>query len=196
MNLDYAFHHCECVIRMLRGDENALGDMDISADGFWRSFTAIAFSLPAFLFYWVSFARDQIAGGVQSSMGAMIGAQALIDLFLWLLPLVVLAFVLPPLGLGRNYTGLVIARNWLGAIFMYVLAGLAAIDMFVPATGDDLVALLYLIVLIVTIWMVFRVTNMALDRRIGVTSALVAVEFVVTYALAAWLGTVLGLFAS
>ena len=45
--LDYALHHLTCILRVLRGDVAALGDMDISADGFWRSFEAF----PAALHY-------------------------------------------------------------------------------------------------------------------------------------------------
>ena len=51
--LDYALHHLSCILRILRGDTAALGDMDISADGFWRSFEAFPAALPALFFAWV-----------------------------------------------------------------------------------------------------------------------------------------------
>lgn len=63
INLDYAFHHLESVIGVIAGRPGALERMDISSDGFWRSFSAIIVALPALFFGWVIGAFSRLRFG-------------------------------------------------------------------------------------------------------------------------------------
>ena len=191
--IEYALYHCECVIRIIRGDASAFAKMDISTDGFWRSFQAILVSLPAMFFTWVIFGKDLLAEGVVGGIGSVVTRQAIIDMVLWLLPLVVLALALPPLGLGKNYTGLVIARNWLSVIVAYLVAAISLLYMLAPVAANLLFALLFLILLLASIWMFLRITMAALPENHGIAYAAVAIEVLVVFTLADVLSSLLGL---
>ncbi len=191
--IDYALHHCECALRIVRGDPSALDDMDVSTDGFWRSFQAIIVALPATFFTWVIFGQDLIAEGVVASVFSLVGRQAVIDIILWLLPIIILAIAMPQLGLGKNYTGLIIARNWLSAIVAYLVAAIALLYMVAPEEANGFIALLFLATIMVSIWMFLRVTIAALPQSRGIAYAIVIIEIVVIFTLADLLTGLFGL---
>ncbi|MEO1747618.1 MAG: hypothetical protein AAFR27_03195 [Pseudomonadota bacterium] len=191
--IDYALHHCECALRIVRGDPSALEDMDISTDGFWRSFQAIIVALPATFFTRVIFGQDLISEGVVGSVFSLVGSQAIIDIILWILPIIALAMALPPLGLGKNYTGLIIARNWLSAVVAYIVAAIALVYMLAPVEASSFVALLFLAIIMVSIWMFLRVTIAALPQNRSIAYAIVIVEVIVIFTLADMLTGLFGL---
>ncbi|MEO1379367.1 MAG: hypothetical protein AAFU69_03300 [Pseudomonadota bacterium] len=191
--IDYALHHCECALRIVRGDPSALDDMDVSTDGFWRSFQAIIVALPATFFTWVIFGQDLIAEGVVASVFSLVGRQAVIDIILWLLPIIILAIAMPQLGLGKNNTGLIIARNWLSAIVAYLVAAIALLYMVAPEEANGFIALLFLATIMVSIWMFLRVTIAALPQSRGIAYAIVIIEIVVIFTLADLLTGLFGL---
>ncbi|MEL6202204.1 MAG: hypothetical protein AAFR39_07565 [Pseudomonadota bacterium] len=180
-------------MRIVRGDPSALDDMDVSTDGFWRSFQAIIVALPATFFTWVIFGQDLIAEGVVASVFSLVGRQAVIDIILWLLPIIILAIAMPQLGLGKNYTGLIIARNWLSAIVAYLVAAIALLYMVAPEEANGFIALLFLATIMVSIWMFLRVTIAALPQSRGIAYAIVIIEIVVIFTLADLLTGLFGL---
>lgn len=182
--IDYAFHHCGCVVRLVRGDVSAMSDMDITTDGFWRSFKAIIISIPAMFFTWVIFGQDLITEGVIGDIGDLIVRQAIVDLILWVTPVALLALALPPLGLSQNYIGLIIVRNWLSAIITYLIAGVVLLYMLAPAEAAGLFGMLFLGVLLVSIWMFLRVTLAALPQNHGIAYGAIVVEVIVIFTLA------------
>ncbi|MEM1375990.1 MAG: hypothetical protein AAGG69_01240 [Pseudomonadota bacterium] len=193
--IDYAFHHCECVLRIVRGDASALNDMDISADGFWRSFWAMAFAFPALFFTWVASAQDLMAQGVVGSLASLIVKEVGIELFAWLLPIFAFALLLPRLGLGNSFTPLIIARNWLTAILSYVVAAVLLAETLIPSAGDGALILLFFIVLGVSLWMVTRITIAAFQGHHLAAYSLVAAELLIMLSLVGVLSSWLGLVA-
>lgn len=182
---DYAFHHVGCVIRLLRGDTAALSDMDISADGFWRSFEAIPAALPALIFAWVAEARQIRAAGSLDSVGSLIMRMALLELVFWVLPIAVLALVLRQLKLGHRFSHLIIARNWLAVLTSYIFVTVPLIEMAVSGgKTSDVTLLLTLLAMALTLWFSVRVTRVALSVQPVVAIAFIAVEVFVTYPLA------------
>jgi len=182
---DYAFHHVGCVMRLLRGDTAAFSDMDISADGFWRSFEAIPAALPALIFAWVAEARQIRAEGAYDSVGSLVMRMALLELVFWILPIVILAVVLRQMKLGHRFSHLVIARNWLAVLTSYVFVTVPLIELAVSG-GETSAAtlLLTLVVMGLTLWFSVRVTRAALSVQPAVAVAFVAVEVFLTYPLA------------
>ena len=182
---DYAFHHVGCVMRLLRGDLAALSDMDISADGFWRSFEAIPAALPALIFAWVAKARQLRAEGSLDSVGSLIMRMALLELVFWVLPIIVLALVLRQLKLGHRFSHLIIARNWLAVLTSYIFVSVPLIEMAVNGgETSDATVLLTLAAMALTLWFSVRVTRVALSVQPVVAVAFVAVEVFLTYPLA------------
>ncbi|MFZ2103666.1 MAG: hypothetical protein WAU86_24205 [Oricola sp.] len=192
---DYAFHHIGCVARLLRGDGKALGDMDISADGFWRSFEAIPAALPALVFAWVFEARQIQASGKLDSLSSMIARMAVLEIVFWIAPLVVLAFVLRPLKLGHRFPHLVISRNWLSALLSYVFVAVSLIELvFNAGQTSNTTALLALITMGLMLWFSVTVTRVALNVPQLTAVAFVAVETLVTYPLAVFAYGAAGLY--
>ncbi|MBO6640011.1 MAG: hypothetical protein JJ920_19080 [Roseitalea sp.] len=183
INLDYAFHHVECVAGVMTGRPGAIERMDISADGFWRSFSAIAVALPAMFFVWVMNARANQAEMTTLGIAPLVAGEAVFELIVWLLPVPVFALVLRPLGLGHRFVHLVIARNWANALFSYAIAAL-----YVPylVVADDNGAMMMLggVLMVLILIAAVRLTRAALDSSMALAIAFIAGELIVSATLA------------
>lgn len=177
INLDYAFHHLECVVAIISGRKEALDRMDISADGFWRSFAAIPLSLPAMFFTWVISARQTQTEMPAFSIGALVATEAFVELVLWLLPIVVLALILGRLGFGGRFTHLIIVRNWTAVIVTYVVAAAFLPYLALPVDNGAMI-LVTLILFVVIMLTVIRVTQSALECSTAMAIGLVVAELV------------------
>jgi len=192
---DYAFHHVGCVMRLLRGDTAALSDMDISADGFWRSFEAIPAALPALIFAWVAEARQIRAGGSLDSIGSMVVRMAALEFAFWILPIIVLAVVLRQFKLGHRFSHLIIARNWLAVLTSYIFVAVPLAEMAIGGgETSGATILLTLIAMVLALWFSVRVTRVALAVQPMTAIAFVAVEVFITYPLAVAAYGALGLY--
>ena len=191
IDFDYGFFHIERVWRIIRGDEAALEEMDISSDGFWRSFAAIIWALPALFFAWVFDARDLMIQGVEMTMVRIVIYSAAIEMLLWFLPVFVLAFVLKPIGFSQRYSHLIIARNWLSVPIVYAYVVIMLLGLLL---GDaaPLVFAAFLF-LLGAIWVQIRVTRVSLKSEISLASALVIGEFILLLFIMLYLQSVLGL---
>lgn len=193
--LDYALHHIGCATRILRGEPGALADMDISADGFWRSFEAIPAALPALAFAWTVEARQLRAAGSLETVGSMVARMALLELAFWIAPLIVIAIVLRPLGMANRFSPLVVARNWFSALVAYVYVLVPLVEVFFnDGLTSGATAWLMLFVMGFVLWMSVRLTRVALNTTPAIAVAFVVVETVITYPLAIWSYEVAGLY--
>ncbi|GAB4352524.1 MAG: hypothetical protein Kow0026_10100 [Oricola sp.] len=182
---DYAFHHVGCVVRLLRGDPAAFADMDISADGFWRSFEAIPAALPALIFAWVAEAQQIRAAGSPDSVGSLIVRMAALELAFWILPIIVLAIVLRQLRLGHRFSHLIIARNWLAVLTSYVFVAAPLFELaFSGGATSSASVLITLATMVLALWFSVSVTRAALSVQPAIAIAFVAVEVFITYPLA------------
>ncbi|MEF2072165.1 hypothetical protein [Consotaella aegiceratis] len=107
---------------MMAGKQEGLRRLDLSADGFWMSFSAILFSLPPIVLSWIEFeaAERQHPLG-DSGWGTVYAAHLLADLLSWLLPVMVLMMIARPIGYSRKIVPLVIATNWGGALLAWAV---------------------------------------------------------------------------
>ncbi len=178
--------------RMMTGRPDGIKLLDISADGFWNSFFAIAVSLPALIAGWVSFAQtlapDQSAFGDRLSILLRL---AMVDLGTWVVPLALFALVARPAGLSDRFAHYVISTNWGSALIVWLTLPPTLMRMFFPASGDyaKVIATCLFIVSLVLTW---RLTDSALSRgtvtATGVFAAMLVVSLVVLYVLQASLG--------
>ena len=182
---DYAFHHVGCIGRLLRGDANALSDMDISADGFWRSFGAIPAALPALFFTWVIESRRLQADGLADPLFSLLARMAALEMLFWALPIVVLAIVLRGLGLSQRYSHLIIARNWLSVPMSYIFVLVPLAEMLTGGgEQSNTAAWLTVVALGIVLWCSIRVTRVALGVQPLAAVGFVAAEVMITYPLA------------
>ncbi len=122
---------------MTRGSE-ALEELDLTRDGFWRSFIAFALMLPATI---AILAAVRLLAGLPNTAGlftspglamAVIGAQLLAVLAV---PTLLVALA-PRLAQAQHFTSFVIAWNWAGIVsasLMAVPAALLAIGWSYPS---------------------------------------------------------------
>ncbi len=114
--------------RLMTKGAEALPELDLSRDGFWRSFLAFALMLPATV---AILAAMRQAAGLGNEAG-LFGTPALTLAVVAALSLAVLAvpaflvLIRPELVQSRRFTGFVIAWNWSGIVSASLMA--------VPAT--------------------------------------------------------------
>ena len=126
----------ENVLRSLRGSwrlmsegAEALPELDLSRDGFWRSFIAFALMLPATV---AMLAAVRLGFGLSNAAGlfAAPGLAAAVAGALLLTILVVPAFLIalkPELAREARFTSFVIAWNWAGIVSASLMAVPAAV---------------------------------------------------------------------
>lgn len=175
--LDYAFHHAGCVWRMIKGDASALKDMDISGDGFWRSFAAIGWSLPALFFILTVDLRIERSTNAALNTAEYILTDIAYELIAWLLPVALLAAALRMTGHGSGFAPLIIVRNWFFLIGNYVVAAL-----YFPTLVFGMqwpLGVLLLAFVVVFSWALIRLTRMAVPCDTILASALVIGEILI-----------------
>lgn len=150
--------------RLMTGRQDGLALLDLSADGFWTSFSAIAVALPVLLATWVPVANE--ACGPDATLAirlAFLGRLAAVDVATWIAPLAAFVLVARPLGIADRLVPYVVASNWGGALAAWLMLPVALSGLFWPDAGDmrGLVALIMLVVALVLFW---RLTNAALDK--------------------------------
>ena len=183
ISLDYAFHHLESVIGIIVGRPGALDRMDISADGFWRSFSAIVVALPALFFVWVINATTSLASTPNWSLPTLVASEAAFELAGWLIPVAVFAVILRPLGFGHRFVHLVVVRNWANALFSYLIAALFVPYLIFPQ-GNAAMVLAGMVLLVAVLVAAVRLTRTALDCALQTAIAFVAAELIISLGLA------------
>ncbi|SMC64382.1 hypothetical protein SAMN06297251_10593 [Fulvimarina manganoxydans] len=120
---DEVLRYFSGVALMMLGRKEGLARLDISPDGFWQSFYAIAIAAPAIAFSWIEYESMERSGPV-SHLGSfqVYGAHALADALAWLVPVLFLMMIAKRIGYGRKVSPLVVATNWAGALIAWALA--------------------------------------------------------------------------
>lgn len=130
--------------RLMAGHRDGLDRLDLSADGFWRSFAAILVALPPSILSWVEFERVERGGmPAQAGEATLAFAHALADLTAWLLPILLLATVARHIGFSRRIVPFVVATNWGGALLTWAFSPFFLVVMLAgPGDGTQLLGLL------------------------------------------------------
>lgn len=172
--LSYIF----AVLRIMRNDPNGFDDLDISADGFWRSFSAILVCLPAFVISWMSFQVNftSVDGGGANSNAWFFVVMAFSDIANWIVPIVILGLASSTLNIAQYFARIVIATNWYGIIISYAGAFPLAIGLLLPDIRD-MTSILSLVIFIASIYYHVRIVRIGLDGQgllaAGITAAMV-----------------------
>ncbi len=139
--------------RLMLGKADGLRLLDLTADGFWNSFFAMAVAAPALIVGWVGIADDiGDPDAVAGRLGVVLRL-AVVDLGSWVLPLVALALVAPRVGIGGRFVHYVVASNWASAIVAWLMLPAALFRLILPA-GDQVSGavslLLFLLCMVLT----------------------------------------------
>lgn len=181
-------------LQLARNDPRGFARLDLSADGFWRSFAAILYAVPAFIVSWVNYRHGYVlAAGTEATTGLGFYTRlALIDIANWLVPLLIVGFVAAPLGLSANFGRWVIATNWLSLPIAYMMAFPVALALLAPGwAAFALIASLMLFALAIAAF--FRVTRLAFDGDLPVAIAITAGMVMLSLSMTAMLQSAFGI---
>lgn len=156
-------HYLHGIWRLMRNRADGFQWLDTSADGFWRSFWAIPYAVPALAVSWASYRALflQTSEAADAGVGFVLRL-ALIDVASWIVPLVIVALAARTLGIERHFARFVVATNWLGALTAYALA-LPSLLRLVLSDTSIVIALVSLGVFILTIVLLYRVTRLSFE---------------------------------
>ncbi|BDA82686.1 hypothetical protein Sa4125_02280 [Aureimonas sp. SA4125] len=177
--LDEVLRYFTGAAELMLGRAEGLRRLDLSADGFWRSFFAIPVALPPMALSWVQFERlPRPVALLVPSPALAYSAHALADFLAWILPVVVLMLVARPIGYSRKIVPLVVATNWGGALIAWALVPYWLIGLM--AGDGEIMAGLGLVAGLGSIALTIRLTSSALGRDILAAVAIVLLMLVLS----------------
>ncbi|MCM2291492.1 hypothetical protein NAC44_04015 [Allorhizobium sp. BGMRC 0089] len=158
---------------LIKGDRQGFGFLDLTDRGLKRSFFAIIWSLPGMVFSWVFWYRSIIDDmpDYAKAKALFFLRMAMIDLVSWMAPLLLMALICLIFGLGRAFTAMVVATNWLALPVAYANAVLIAVAVVLPDFGQVAV-LLWLLLLMTMVGAVFRLMLTIVGPNILLVSTL------------------------
>jgi len=164
-------------LMLMAGRSDGLKRFDLSADGFWQSFSAMIVALPPVALSWVEFEGVERAGP-RADLGLIqvYGAHAFADLLAWLLPIFILMISARHIGYSRKIVPLVVAINWGGALLAWAFAPYWLILMTFGASEGT--ALLGLLVTLGSIALTVRLIFFAIGRDFAGAAAIAALMVV------------------
>jgi hypothetical protein len=180
--------------RLMTGKQDGLRLFDISADGFWNSFFAIAVALPALAVGWVAISNEIGGDGSPGTRLGIVAALAVVDLGAWVIPLAGLAFVARPAGIADRFVHYVIATNWASAIIVWMMLPPALLRLVVPSAGS-FSSLLSLALFGLTMVLTWRLTIAVIAKGAAIGTAVFACMFLASLAVLFGLQALLGLSA-
>ena len=161
---------------MIAGRSDGLRRLDLSADGFWQSFSAMIVALPPAAISWVEFETMERTGPApEAGAVAIYGAHALADFLAWVLPVFVLMMVARRIGYGKKIVPLVVATNWGGAFLSWLFAPYwALVLLFGPGETTKIVgALVTLASIALTVRLIFVALGKDFVGALGVAVLMV-----------------------
>lgn len=162
------------------GRANGLNRLDLSVEGFWRSFAAILAIIPAALLSFLSDRRISAAGG--AALDPLAPALALQSCALvadWLAFPLLLALLAGRLGLGGAYVPFVIARNWAAVIMAAMVAPVHAL-ILLNLLPPQVAPIVLLAVIAATLGFSYALTKTSLSVPGRVAAPIVIVDFLLS----------------
>jgi hypothetical protein len=150
--------------RMMRGRPDGLTLLDISAEGFWQSFYAMAVAIPPLFAGWVAYAADLARGDDEAGLRlSLVIRTAAVDMISWVLPILVLGLLAKRIGISRRFAPYVIASNWGTALIAWLFVPVTLVRLFLPVS-PEVMALFSLLLFGLSIVFSYRLTQVALQR--------------------------------
>jgi hypothetical protein len=108
--------------RIMRHDLTGFDELNLTLDGFWRSFTAVILILP--MLWLVSQSMDQAISGDPDGQRESAGlAWAMVQVLLnWAAWPIIAGILARALKLGGNYVRFIVAYNWMAVILAVFLS--------------------------------------------------------------------------
>ncbi|MFB2549849.1 hypothetical protein [Ensifer soli] len=195
--IDSVLDYCRGLWQLILADERGFERLDMTALGVWRSFLAFLWCLPASAVGWASWRMYYLDGMPSGAVtGPLFFAKLLlIDLSVWLLPLLLTGLLSLLLDFSAAFGAIVITTNWLMVPLSYAIAVPTAVALVIPPT-EPLAALLSLVVLAGSCAALFRlmrtVTGGQTLLAAAITIVFVVPPLMLVSLLRGWLGVMPG----
>ena len=182
-DIAYMRRSIDAAFRLALRDQRAWSGFDLTADGFFRSFTAILIVMPLNILIDL-FATDVAAKKKIAEGGTVAGAYEFSDAIFstvamgaeWLIFPVAMIFVLRFVGLTHRYSALIIAHNWATVVIALVnipAFALGSMGLLSPDLAFDVT----FIVLGLTLYYRFYIAQTALDAGLGIAGSVTLLDF-------------------
>jgi hypothetical protein len=170
--------------RLFLDRSDAMRYFNVSVDGFWRSFYAIIFILPAYFFIALAERRRIQADSLPDDFdgSAFIVNKGLSLALDWVTLPIVLALFAGVLGIGRAYAQFIVARNW-GAVLAIAPFGVVALLFLLGILGSDFANIVSLVILVVVVRFNYLIARRALGADVGFAVGIVVADFVISLAI-------------
>ena len=164
---------------LMRGRAEGLARLDLTLEGFWRSFAAIALAAPFSLIALMSQQKLAAEAGEAAGADPRLAADVFTIAVDWILFPIIFALVAPPLGLAGRYVPFIVARNWAAVIFV---AGVSIIHSLhlVGILPAELATILLFVALAVTLRFAYLVARTALGVGVSLALPIVVLDFLVS----------------
>lgn len=179
-SLEKILGYLRAVFQMMTGRREALYKLDLSADGFWESFWAIAVALPPLCVSWASFAKS-MQPEYAMAKGYLFAIAAVTDLLGWLLPVIAFVLLAQKIGLGDRIANYVVASNWGSALFAWFMWPPAMIRLAFP-NAEGTIAPLELTIFLAALVFSWRLTDASLQKGPAVATAVFIATLFATFA--------------
>lgn len=160
--------------RLARGDAGAVERLDLSVDGFWKSFAAALVVAPAYVL--VLLDQYRLAGWPDEPwMTAFVEATGYV--IGWLaFPLAAMPLT-RLLGVSGRYVPLIVANNWSTVIQVVLYTAVVILGLVMPASMRTTALLTATLTILVYQWFVIR---SALATTSGIAAALVVIDLLLS----------------
>jgi hypothetical protein len=166
---------------VLLGRRRGLAKLDLSIEGFWRSFAALVLVIPFIFLALLSQQRlahdsetpeaDALADGV--------GLEAIAQLVDWIAFPIVFAGLARPLGLAARYVPFIVARNWSAVIISAIIAVVHAAHV-VGILPSSLAPMFLLVTIAIALRFAYVIARTTLDVSVATAIGIVALDFLIS----------------
>ena len=166
--------------QIMLGRPEGLARLDVSLEGFWRSFAAFILVLPFALLALISQSRlAALNAESPAAAGHSLGVEMAILLADWLAFPLLFALIARPLGLGPRYVPFIVARNWATVVIGAMMAAVHAAFLLGILPGQ--VAIYVLIAFIaVALRFSYVIARIALDVSMRTALPIVVADFLLS----------------
>lgn len=174
-------HYVEGAWRLARGDPGGMDHFDCTVDGFWRSFWAALYVLPAYV---LLVADQHMRAARESGFLAILVGEGVVYILGWLVMPVLAVFLTRYFGLQQRYVPLIVALNWASVVQMAIMLVPLAVDVLLSTT-----LAIFMMLLMMGAVLVYKtfIAKVALGTTIGTAAGFIAAELVVMWILTRWL---------
>jgi hypothetical protein len=166
---------------VMLGRPEGLTRLDLSIEGFWRSFAAIFLIAPFAVLGLASQAElaEQLADDPTQTRNPGLGPEAVALLLDWVAFPLLLAAIARPLGISGRYIPFIVARNW-GAVIIAALVSVIHAAHVVGLLPSPLASFLLLAAVAVALRFSYVIARTALAAPMAVALPVVLLEFLIS----------------